>query len=82
MCSPLYNVVPLAAFFTLTYNSMKRLTQVLQNTTGSYISTNAKVLILQASIEVIFIQTWGNYQLVNYFLPISHYNWQLRIIGH
>ena len=28
------------------------------------------------------LQTWVNYQLVNYFLPISHYNWQLRIIGH
>ena len=25
-------------------------------------------------------QTWGNYQLVNYFLPISHYNWQLKVI--
>ena len=25
-------------------------------------------------------QTWGNYQLVNYFLPISHYNWQWKVI--
>ena len=25
-------------------------------------------------------QTRGNYQLVNYFLPISHYNWQLKVI--
>ena len=32
--------------------------------------------------SVSYDQTWGNYQLVNYFLPISHYNWQLRIIGH
>ena len=27
-----------------------------------------------------FKQTWGNYQLVNYFLPISNYNWQLKVI--
>ena len=27
-----------------------------------------------------FDQTWGNYQLVNYFFPISHYNWQLKVI--
>ena len=28
------------------------------------------------------IQTWGIYQLVNYYLPVSHYNWQLKVIGH
>ena len=27
-----------------------------------------------------FMVTWGNYQLVNYFLPISHYNWQWKVI--
>ena len=26
------------------------------------------------------VQTWVNYQLVNYFLPISHYNWQWKVI--
>ena len=29
---------------------------------------------------IAFKQTWGNDQLVNYFLPISHYNWQWKII--
>ena len=34
-----------------------------------------------SSVQAVYHnQTWGNYELVNYFLPISHYNWQLKVI--
>ena len=56
--------------------------QIIQYGMPGMVNTNIFVdrAVISFELTVTTNQTWGNYQLVNYFLPISHYNWQLKVI--